>query len=100
MDVSFSSWLLIFLGLAFANLPFLNERLFGVLPKAFSVKPFRVRLLEMVALYVVLGGVAYLLEGHIGNVFSQRWEFYAVTVCLFIVFAFPGFVFRYLRKSH
>jgi hypothetical protein len=98
VNVSFTSWFLIFLGLAFANLPFINERLFGVVPKAFAIKPFWVRLLEMAVLYLVIGGIAYLLEAQAGNVFSQRWEFYAVTVCLFIVFAFPGFVFRYLRK--
>jgi hypothetical protein len=31
-------------------------------------------------------------------VFPQSWEFYAVSACLFIVLAFPGFVLRYLYK--
>jgi hypothetical protein len=48
----------------------------------------------------VVGGIAYLLESRIGNTFSQGWEFYAVTGCLFLVLAFPGFVHRYLRKKH
>jgi hypothetical protein len=34
----------------------------------------------------------------IGNVFTQRWEFYAITLSLFVVMAFPGFVFRYLLR--
>jgi hypothetical protein len=34
----------------------------------------------------------------IGNVFVQRWEFYATTFTLFVVMAFPGFVLRYLLK--
>jgi len=39
-----------------------------------------------------------LLESRIGNVFPQTWEFYAITACMFVVLAFPGFVLRYLRK--
>jgi hypothetical protein len=26
------------------------------------------------------------------------WQFYAVTVCLYLVLGFPGFVHRYLRR--
>jgi len=29
----------------------------------------------------------------------QGWEFYAVTGALFLTFAFPGFVYRYLYKN-
>ena len=83
-----------------ANLPFVNERLFGLLPLGRPVKSLWLRLLELVVLYFLLRGVAYLLEARIGNVFPQRWEFYAITACLFFVLAFPGFVFRYLRKRH
>ena len=61
-------------------------------------KHFVVRLLELFVLYFVVGGLAYLLESRIGNVFPQTWEFYAITGCVFVVFAFPGFVLRYLRK--
>ncbi len=83
-----------------ANLPFFNERLFALLPLGTPVKSLWLRLLELVLLYFVLRGIAYLLEARIGNVFPQRWEFYAITACLFLVLAFPGFVFRYLRKRH
>jgi hypothetical protein len=44
-------------------------------------------------------GIARLLESNAGNAFSQGWQFYAVTVCLFLVLAFPGFIFRYLRRK-
>lgn len=103
MDASLASWLVIAVAIAFANLPFLNERVFGFI----SVKPalgrahakfFAVRLLELFVLYFVVGGLARLLESRIGNVFTQTWEFYAITACLFVVLAFPGFVARYLRK--
>ncbi|HEU4853111.1 MAG TPA: DUF2818 family protein [Telluria sp.] len=106
MDVSIAAWLVIAIAIAAANLPFVNERLFGVLalkagqggePRA---KPLWTRLLELVVLYFVVGLVARLLESRIGGAFDQRWEFYAITVPLFLVLAFPGFVLRYLRRHH
>lgn len=101
MDVSLASWLVIALALALANLPFFNESVFGVIPfGAARAKPLWVRLLELVVLYFVVGAIARLLEGRIGNVFGQSKEFYMLTVPLFITLAFPGFVARYLRKRH
>jgi hypothetical protein len=100
VDVSLSSWFVILLAVLAANLPFVNERLFAIIPVGLSRKPFWIRLIELLMLYALLGGVAYLLESRIGNTFVQRWEFYAVTACLFIVLAYPGYVFRYLRKRH
>ena len=112
MDVSLAAWLVVAVALAAANLPFANERLFGVflLPAGrrttesssqagqARTKPFFVRLLELLVLYFIVGALAYALEYAIGNVFAQGWEFYAITGCLFVVLAFPGFVLRYLRK--
>lgn len=91
---------MILLAVFAANLPFFNERLFALIPIGRQIKPFWFRLMEMFLLYFLVGGVAYLVEARIGNVFVQGWEFYAITGCLFIVLAFPGFVFRYLRKQH
>jgi hypothetical protein len=104
MDISLASWLVVALALAAANLPFLTERVFGLvgMGKASAgterVKRFPVRLLELIVLYFLVGLVARLLESRIGSVFTQGWEFYAVTGCMFLVLAFPGFVLRYLRK--
>jgi hypothetical protein len=100
VDVSLSSWFVILLAVVAANLPFFNERVFAVIPVVSAVKPFWLRLVELAVLYALVGGVAYLLEARIGGAFVQRWEFYAITGCLFIVLAYPGFVFRYLRKRH
>lgn len=83
-----------------ANLPFFNERLLAVISIRTARKPFWLRLIELFILYLLLGIAARLLESRIGNVFAQRWEFYAVTGCLFIVLAYPGFIFRYLRRRH
>jgi hypothetical protein len=98
MNASLSGWLLIMLAVAAANLPFLNQRLFAAFSLRWQRKPFWVRLLELTALYFLVGGAGSLLESRAGNAFSQGWEFYAITACLFIVLAFPGFVFQYLRK--
>lgn len=89
---------MILLAVLAANLPFLNERLFALIPIGKPAKLFRLRLIELFVLYWLARGAAYLLEAHIGNTFPQGWEFYAITACLFIVLAYPGFVFRYLRK--
>jgi len=109
LDVSLAGWLVVAVALAAANLPFANEKLFGLIPLPSSAKaspqagqahtkPFFVRLLELLVLYCIVGALAWLLESTIGNVFVQKWEFYAITGCLFLVLAFPGFVLRYLRK--
>ncbi len=98
MDVSLASWFVILLALFSANLPFFNERLFAVIPTSLAVKPVWMRLIELFALYLLVGVIAHMLESRMGNAFSQSWEFYAVTGCLFLVLAYPGFVVRYLRK--
>ncbi len=104
MTTSIASYLLIVLALLAANLPFLSERFLGLIPLKSvakkSIKSLWIRLLELSLLYFVVGGIAYFVENKIGNVFAQRWEFYAVTICLFIVLAYPGFVFRYLKKQN
>ncbi len=90
-----------------ANLPFVNDRLFGVIPLSSAGgilkqgrKAFWLRLIELAVLYFVIGGVARMLEAQLGGLHVQRWEFYAITACLFIVLAYPGFVHRYLRRRH
>lgn len=98
MDTAFSSWFVILIAAALANLPFVTERFFGLVPLRAPNKSFWLRLVELAVLYAAVLGVSRLLESRAGNAFSQGWEFYAVTVCLFIVLAYPGFVYRYLRR--
>ncbi len=100
MSATASVWFVIVLAAVAANLPFANERLFAVLPLKSRRKAFWMRLCELVALYAVVGGIAWALEKNIGSVQRQGWEFYAITGCLFIVLAYPGFVHRYLRRHH
>lgn len=82
-----------------ANLPFMNERWLVAGPVATADrKPMWGRLVELVLLYFVVGGLALLLERRAGQIYPQGWEFYAITATLFLTLAFPGFVWRYLTK--
>ena len=96
--MNWSAAALLLLALVLANLPFLSERILFVRPAAGGRKAGGWRLLELVMLYCVAGLAAWLMESRAGQVHPQRWEFYAVTVCLFLVFAYPGFVYRFLWR--
>lgn len=91
-------WTVILFALVAANLPFVNERLFIVGPKR-APKAFGWRLLELLLLAAITFGLGVLLEDRIGQRQAQTWQFFAAAGCLFITFAFPGFVWRYLRKQ-
>ena len=91
-------FLMIVLAFFLANLPFLNERLFFFFPVAGFHKPFWLRLFELIAGYAVAGFICRFFEAKAGEIFLQGWEFYAVTGCFFTVLAYPGFVWRYLRR--
>ena len=97
MTQTASIWLVIVTALCAANLPFVNERLFAVVRMAHG-KSIGLRLAELVVLYFAVGLLGVALERHAGQVAPQGWEFYAVTAALFITFAFPGFIYRYLLK--
>ncbi len=93
-----SAWLLLFVAITFANLPFLNQRLFAFVPLRWKSKPSGCRLAELGILYALVRLLSYALEARLGNVFAQGWQFYVVTFSLFLVLAFPGFTFCYLVK--
>ena len=100
MSQTASIWLVIMAAFAGANLPFVNQRLLGVVPLA-GPKSLAGRLAELVLMYFLVGALGLALENSAGQIAPQGWEFYAVTGALFIVLAFPGFIWRYLRRhSH
>jgi hypothetical protein len=90
-------WLVVLVSLLAANLPFMSGRFMAVyrlnLPKSLAL-----RVLELVLWYFIAGAVALGLEYRGGQIAPQGWEFYAITGTLFVTFAFPGFVYRYLFK--
>ncbi|TCT03809.1 uncharacterized protein DUF2818 [Paralcaligenes ureilyticus] len=62
-------------------------------------KSFFVRLIEVLVFYGLVGALGFAFEANIGNGFHQTWEFYVVTLSLFLVLGYPGFVFRYLLRN-
>lgn len=96
MTQSASIWLVILAALVAANLPFINERWLIVGPVARFRKPLWGRIAEIVVGYLMVGGLALMLERRAGQMAPQGWEFYAITATLFLTLAFPGFVYRYL----
>ncbi|CAG9174384.1 DUF2818 family protein [Cupriavidus pinatubonensis] len=91
-------WFVILLALVCANLPFVNQRLFAVIPLRWSRKPLWLRLLELICWYASAGLAGFAVEASLGNAFPQGWQFYAITACMMLVFAFPGFTWQYLVK--
>jgi hypothetical protein len=92
-------WLVLLAALVAANLPFVSQRVLLVGPKPVH-KAFAWRLLELLLLAGLTLGLGLALEARIGQVQPQGWQFYAAFGCLFLTFAFPGFVWRHLRRRH
>lgn len=97
MSQSASAGFLLVLAFAAANMPFLSERVLAVFALS-GPKSLGWRLLELMVLYFLVGGAGLWLEQRAGQIVRQGWEFYAVTTALFLTFAFPGFVYRYLVR--
>ncbi len=91
------TYAVIVLALVAANAPFVSQR-WAIVGPRLSHKSLGLRLLELVAAYLIVGAVALFLEETMGQIAQQAWEFYAITLTLFMTLAFPGFVFRYLLK--
>jgi hypothetical protein len=100
VNTSAASWIVIVLMAVAANFPFFTERGFGIKPLKQAEKPAWLRIAELLVLYFLVLGFARIVESSMGNAFPQGWQFYAVTVCLFLVLGFPGFVHRYLGRYH
>src|SRR5690606_31292043 len=102
MNQTLAFAVLIALMLVAANVPFLSERVFGILPWRRhgepAIKSFWLRFVEVLIFYCVVIGIGFAFEGQLGNRFTQAWDFYAITLAIFLVCAYPGFVWRYLMR--
>jgi hypothetical protein len=91
-------WLIILLSIVIANLPWLSNKLFLVVEVG-NKKSLAWVLTELICLYLVWGLVLMFIENQVvGNIHNQDWEFYVVTFCLFIIFTFPGFIYKVIWK--
>jgi hypothetical protein len=97
MNTGAAALLLLVIAIVLSNLPFLTNRFFG-----FFAKPRKTiwwRLLELIVYYLVFLLLGFALESYVGRSQSQLWQFYAITALIFLVLAYPGFVWRYLRRG-
>ncbi len=62
------------------------------------VKHVSTRLLEVLAGYFVVGAIGCAIEANYANPSQKNWEFYTIAACLYVVLAYPGFVWRHLMK--
>lgn len=97
MNDELARWLVFFIAVLLANLPFLSNRRLWVLPTQSKSGWWRV--LEVLVGFFLTGLIGVFFESQLGLVHTQAWEFYALSACLFLVLAFPGFVYRFLWRS-
>lgn len=92
--------IILLLAFVAANLPWFSNKLFYAIPLKSSVKNLAWCLLELIILYLIVGAIGFYAEhATFGQVSAQGWEFYTVTFSLFLVFAFPGFIYKVLWKK-
>ncbi|MBX9677081.1 MAG: DUF2818 family protein [Methylotenera sp.] len=83
-----------------ANLPWLSNKLLYAASLKSNVKNLAWCLLELIVLYFIVGAISIYAEYvTLGQVSTQGWEFYTVTFSLFLVLAFPGFLYKLLWKK-
>ena len=88
---------LLFAALLLANAPFVFARFLGFAADKRQQPLWLV--VELLLAYVAFIGLGHAVEAYFGQNSLQTWQFYAVSLCLFLSMAFPGFVWRYLLKK-
>jgi len=98
MSNQYPIYILLCLLILAANLPWLSNKFFAMLPLK-NKSPW-IRGLEWLMLYAFSFGLGFALEYKVmGTVTEQAWEFYVVALCLFAVFALPGFIYHHNLKK-
>lgn len=79
-----------------ANLAWISDKWFGIVGHM-STLWHRFALMLMTYTFTIV--LAFVVE-HLtqGQTWPQGWEFYSITLAMFFVLAFPGFVYRVLWK--
>ena len=90
--------MVLFVGFVLASLPMMGERSFFSIPLFKSNKKVWLRMVEFLLTYAGWIAIGKAFEAQAGQVAKQGWEFYAVTFLLFVIAAFPAFVWRYLWR--
>ncbi|HIL93241.1 MAG TPA: DUF2818 family protein [Cycloclasticus sp.] len=94
----YSIFIFLILSIIAANLAWLSDKLFCL--REISHKSGWLRWFEWMVWYVISFVAGSFLEYKtMGMMSEQDWEFYVVTLCLFIVFALPSFIYHYDLKN-
>lgn len=88
--------LLLLTAIVLANESFFSQRFLWIGPSK-KQHPW-LQVLELLLAYAAFVFLGMGLETFVGQHSPQAWQFYAVSLCLFLTMAFPGFVWRYLLK--
>jgi len=95
MTTTLAGWIILLVALVCSNLPWITERRWFFFSPGPRGKSMWIRLAEWCVLFLLCGALALGLERKMtGGIFPQGWEFYAVGVCLFAVFALPGVIWQ------
>jgi len=97
-----SSLIMLFIVISFiaANVPWMSDRYFMLVKPVNTRKSGLFRWLEWLVLYFIIGLIGLGLEQRfMGTRSEQDWEFFVINFCLFLVFALPGFIYRYDLKK-
>lgn len=97
MNTAGAAFLLLILAAVLANLPFITQQFFVFFKK--PEKTIAWRLLELIVFYGLFVLLGFGLESYMGRTHSQGWQFYAITFLMFLVLAYPGYVWRYLKRQ-
>lgn len=99
MSLDAAVWILLSTAIVLANVPWILQNKLFVFITVHN-KNIWINLGEWFLYYWVMGGLSYLLQNKVmGHVKDQSWEFYVVTLFMFAIFAFPGFIYRYNLKQ-
>lgn len=97
MAQSHAYGVLLVVAFAAANLPWLSGR-FLLLVKLHKTAGWR--WLEWLVCYgLAVLSVTAMEDKFAGEVYDRQREFYVATLCLFMVFALPGFIYHYDLKK-
>ena len=97
MGIDAAQGALLAIAVVAANYPFFNGRFLAFYkPKQ---KGMGWEFLEWLAMFALVGVLAYFTEARTSEPHDQKLSFWVIVVCLFALFAFPGFVYRHLWKK-
>jgi len=98
MTLDIAVWLLLVVAIVLSNIPWIFENKIFLFIAAPS-KSIIISIGEWFLYFLLTGIFAYLLElKSMGHVQPQEWEFYTITFFMFMIFAFPGFIYRFNLK--